>query len=310
MKYYEDHMKYGNQDGKNEHYLVFGPWSHRGTRRPVSDLWGLKFDDSSKLDMLQLHLEWFNWIFKDGDKPKILKNRINHFVMERDEWDHSEDFYSLANDSLTFFLSSPETPAVSLYNSGRLISTKPGKEAPDHYIFNPLDTTTQTTVKNDFLIRPIPSVLKNSLIYVSNPLQEGIELIGQIELGAYISLNVKDTDIKVSYYEIRETGKTIYLGNDIVRARYRNSLEKSKLVKPGEIELYTFNTTYFTNIKLLKSSRIALLIGPSDGISNQRNYHSGKDVSEETKADAVTAKVSLHHSKKYPSYLKLPVRRE
>ena len=311
MKYYKDHMKYGNANGKAQHYLVYGPWTHGGTRKPETAVGGLQFGNSAKIDMLQLHLDWFNWTLKNGKKPKFLKNRVNHFVMERNEWMHSEDFYQLANDSLTFYLSSPESTATSLFDAGQLINTKPGKEAPDSYSFDPLDTTTQvSTNTSDYYKVPIPGVLKNSLIYVSSPLKSDIELVGQAELGAYISLNVRDTDINATYYEIRESGETIYLGTDILRARYRESLEEATLAIPGEVALYRFKNSFFTHRKLLKSSRIAVHIEPLDPFSFQRNYNSGKDVSEETKADAVTAKVSLHHSKKYPSYLKLPVRRE
>jgi len=72
MTYYEDHMKYGSKNGKANHYLIFGPWSHAGTRNPVTELGGLSFGSDSKLDMMQLHLDWFNWTLKNGEKPKLL----------------------------------------------------------------------------------------------------------------------------------------------------------------------------------------------------------------------------------------------
>ncbi|MEL7146794.1 MAG: CocE/NonD family hydrolase [Bacteroidota bacterium] len=311
LKYYEDHMTHGSINGKGRHYLVLGPWTHGGTRKPETEVGGLQFGKNAKIDMMQLHLEWFNWVFKNGAKPGLLKDRVNHFVMETNQWAHSTAYHQLAGDTLSFFLSSPENTANSLYNPGQLTETIPGREDPDSFIYNPLDTVQQAATNGDnYYLSPIPSVLKNHLIYLSDPMKKDNELIGRIALDAYISLNVKDTDITTTYYEIRADGQTIYLGNDRIRARYRNSLEKAEMVTPGKIELYQFKSSFFTNRKLLKGSRIAIIMGPEESASSQRNYNSGKDVSEETKDDSVIATVTLYHSKKYPSHLKIPVRRE
>ena len=38
MDFYKEHMLYGNQKAKDEHYLIIGPWDHAGHVRPENRL--------------------------------------------------------------------------------------------------------------------------------------------------------------------------------------------------------------------------------------------------------------------------------
>ncbi len=309
MTYYKSHMRYGSKAGKENHYLLLGPWNHGGTRKPVTELGGFTFSADSKLDMLQAHLEWFDWTLKGKDKPEFLKDKVNYYVMNKNEWQDKSSYSSIPNDTLIYYLSSPSSEAKNMINSGSLKITKAGNEQPDSYIYDPLDTTSNASYSGaDYYKAPIGMGEENQLVYIGDPFKEEKTVFGQFQFGAFIELDVKDTDIGVTLYELMANGEVNYLGNDQIRARYRNSLEKAELVVPGEVNFYKFDDFMVTGRTIDKGSRLILIIEAATGIYTQKNYNSGKDVSTESGKDAVTATVKLHHSNKYPTYLKLPVK--
>jgi len=104
-------MKYGDSSGKQNHYLILGPWSHAGTQNPATELGGLTFGNDSKLDMMQLHLDWFNWTLKNGEKPAFLEDRVSHYMMDQNKWKYANQLENVSNDTLTYYLSSPDSKA-------------------------------------------------------------------------------------------------------------------------------------------------------------------------------------------------------
>ena len=312
MTYYEGHMANASASAKEQHYLILGPWNHPGTRNPVTELGGFKFGADSKLDMLDLHLQWFDWTLKGKEKPTFLKDRVAYYLMESNEWKYTNSYENTATESIQYYLSSQETEADHFLKAGQLLTEPAPKQSPDTYTYDPLDTaSTPFYSGQDYYTSPDPGYIgKNNLVYLGEPLEEDTELFGRIELGAYLEMDVEDTDISAAVYEKTETGETLFLGNDAIRARYRNSLEKAELVKPGEVNLYTFDSFFITARTLKKGSRLFVVISSYGGSFNQLNYNSGKDVSDQTGADAKVAHVKLHLSKKYPSYLKIPVVKE
>jgi predicted acyl esterase len=120
-------------------------------------------------------------------------------------------------------------------------------------------------------------------------------------------MDVPDTDLQVSLYEIRPDGSSVALGGDLVRARYRESLREEKPVPAGEIVRYEFDAFPFVSRLVAKGSRIRFVVNCADTLSLQRNRNSGGVVAEETAASARTAHVTLHHDAAHPSVLELPI---
>jgi len=58
---------------------------------------------------------------------------------------------------------------------------------------------------------------------------------------------------------------------------------------------------------LAPGSRLRLVIGPINSIYTQKNYNSGKAVSDESMADARAVTVTLLHDKAHPSTLYVPL---
>ena len=69
-------MKLGSKKGRENHYLIAGPWDHSGTRTPKRYVGGVDLGKESLLDINGLHKAWYDWTMKNGAKPEFLKSSI------------------------------------------------------------------------------------------------------------------------------------------------------------------------------------------------------------------------------------------
>jgi len=124
---------------------------------------------------------------------------------------------------------------------------------------------------------------------------------------AWMSMDVPDTDFQVTVYELLPDGTSTLLTDDAMRARYRESLTKEKLVKPGEINRYEFSTFQFFSRRIAKGSRLRLVLSCPNTIQLEKNYNSGGVVAEESGKDARTAHITIYHDPSHASVLEIPV---
>jgi len=311
LRYYRTHMQHGSEQGRAQHHLLIGPWSHGGTRHPQREHEGLTFADTAAIDMTDLHRRWYNWTLRDGPKPPHLDDRVTYYVMGADQWRSAPSLDAVADTSRTFFLHSPTTIPNRPFDAGHL-SLSPTTEAnTNRYVYDPRDTADVATLEQmqDDLTAPGAAFLDGpKLIYHSAPLEASLEVSGQMQLDAWIEMNVPDTDFGVWVYEIRPTGKTIHLGHTALRARHRNGVDNSALAKPGRVYRYRFDRFHWTSRQLKAGSRLRLVIAPLNTPDVQKNYQSGGRPMQESVEDAQTATVKLHAAPNRPSALTLPVR--
>jgi putative CocE/NonD family hydrolase len=310
MMHYNQFMRYAGEEAKARHFLLIGPWDHPGTRHPARELGGLTFGENSVIDMEELHLQWYDWVLKGGARPEILKDRVNYYVIGPNVWKHAPTLEAVSNGERIWYLSSPGSDAHDVFNSGVLSSEPAGNEPPDSFEYDPLNTdigVKEASGAAGSFMDQSEAFRGEKVIYHSPSLPADIEVTGKMKLEVWISLNVPDTDLQVSVYEIKRDGTGIALGSDIMRARYRKSLSKAELVTPGEIELYTFDGFYLLSRVLSEGSRLRLIISSSNTPQLQKNYNSGGDVAEETAKDARTAVITVYHDDRHQSRLVLPV---
>ena len=310
MQYYKMHKKYSSLENFN-HYLIIGPWDHAGTRNPEKKFGGLEFGENSLLDMKKLNKEWYDWIIKEGKKPEFLKGKVCYYLMGADKWKFADSLDSISNRTKRFFLNSNEEKANSFEQPGVLSEIFPENSQPDKYIYDPLDVRPaelETEDRDNYLTdqKFIKDLFGNGLIYQTLPFEENTEITGYVKFSTWISLNVPDTDFEVTLFEIMPDGSSIFLTQDFMRARYRESLKQEKLIIPGEINRYEFAGFTFFSRLIRKNSRLRLLIKSPNSIYIQKNYNSGGVVAEESGKDARTALITLYHDAEYQSYLEIP----
>jgi predicted acyl esterase len=83
--------------------------------------------------------------------------------------------------------------------------------------------------------------------------------------------------------------------------------DTEKLVVPGQVLPYTFDTFTWFSRRVAKGSRLRLVVSCPNTIYLEKNYNSGKPVADETAADARTAHVMVYHDAEHPSAVELPV---
>jgi uncharacterized protein len=310
LTYYRRHMQYGTPESKQNHYLILGPWDHAGTRTPKAEVGGLKLGDACLLDLNELHTEWYDFAMKGGPKPSFLKKRVAYYVVGAAEWKYADSLDRIANEKRTLYLSSRDG-AADVFHSGSL-ADKPGSgAATDAWRYDPLDTRPGALEPDEdpaYLLseRDVVNLFGNGAVYHSEPFGEAAEVTGFARLTVWLTLDVPDTDLRASLYEILPDGSSVLLTGTAMRARYRESLRREKLVPAGRPEKYVFDFTFFSR-RLAKGSRLRLLIGCLNTISTEKNYNSGGVVADETGKDARTAHVSLLHDAAHPSQLELPI---
>ncbi len=315
LEYYRRHMAYGTPEGRKKHYLIIGPWDHGGAFRPKKEFGGLKFGDASLLDMNKLHKEWYDWTLKDGPKPELLQKRVAYYVAGpgAEEWKYADSLEAIATETWTLYLHS-DGRANDAFHSGFLSEQKPSQSPPDNYVYDPLDVRPAELERErveDYLTdqRYALNLFGNGLVYHSEPFPEATEITGSLKFVAWMAMDVPDTDFIVNVYEIQPDGTSIRLTlrGDRMRARYRESLRQEKLVKPGEINRYEFNSFRFFSRRIAKGSRLRLVLRSPNSIYGPKNYNSGGVVAEESGKDARTAHITLYHDAEHPSFLELPV---
>jgi uncharacterized protein len=311
--YYKRHMEYGTAEAKQRHYLIIGPWDHAGTRTPRREVAGLKFGEASVLDLNKLHTEWYDWVMKSGKKPDFLKKRVAYYVVGAgaEDWKYADSLESIANQKRTLYLGSNGS-AESVFQSGALTEKPLAAASADKWIYDPLDTRPGDVEPDDDAAgltsqRAVMNTYGNGAVYHSTPFAEPTEITGFLKLTVWLAMDVRDTDLEASVYEILPGGESVYLSGETMRARYRESLRQEKLVTPGKTDKYVFDDFTFFSRRIAKGSRLRLFVHCPNTPSVEKNYNSGGVVALETARDAKTAHVTLVHDAEHQSTLELPV---
>jgi hypothetical protein len=323
MTHYRRHVQSASAEARKKHYLIIGPWDHAGSQRSKRENAGLTFGPSSLIDNNELHKQWYDWTMKNSPKPEFLKKRVAYYVMGAETWKYADRLEDIPTTPVKLYLDSPGTGANDVFSSGRLGQKLPSLSTSDKYVYDPLDTRPgefemeQGSEPDSYNIMYTnaksqryaisASRFGSGLVYHSAPFPENMELTGYVKLVAWISMDVPDTDFMVTLHEIMPDGTSIQLTDDALRARYRESPRKEKLVTPGEMTRYEFNQFWFSSRQLAKGSRLRLVFWSPNSIYFEKNYNSGGLVAEESGKDAKTAHITLYHDSDHPSYLEIPV---
>ena len=321
LTFYRDHLANASPETHARHFLVIGPWDHAGTRTPTDEVGGVKFGPVSIVDLNDLHRQWYDWTMKNGTKPEFLKNQVAYYLLApgnsgaNGEWKYADSLESFTANPKTFYFDSKSGDANGVFRSGALTEKQPNQGA-DQFVNDPLDTRRGENVEG---VEPNEKtagidqrfalcIANDGLVYHTEPLPNETPLIGCPEVTLWVSIDTPDTDLATDLYEIQPDGTSIALWSDIRRLRYRESLREAKLVKPGEIVKCEFAPGLFVARRLMKGSRLRLVLYSPNSIFWQKNYNSGGVVADETAKDARAAHVKVHHDAQHASAIELPLR--
>ena len=314
MHYLKEHYKYNKNA---EHYFVIGPFGHLGSQYiPEKEISGYKIDSVAQINMTRLSFEWFDYIFKNTPKPNLLKDKINFQVMGTNQWRHVSGLNKMSNDTLTFYLSDKlsNVDFTSRHETGNngnkkhyaLVQNKPNKS---NFILQGVDFTDRSMVGENNYYNPniVDSTLplSNGFSLITEPFKQDVEFNGFYFGEFKVMINKKDIDYSIVVYEQTPEGNFFKLTQQSIgRASLSKNREKRQLLSPNKIESIPFASYRMTSKLLKKGSRLIMVLNINKHPHEQVNYGTGKDVSDETIADA---KKPLQVKWFNDSYVKIPI---
>lgn len=312
LRYYREHLEHAPADVGQQHWLLIGPWNHAGTRTPGDSVQGLVFESQSKVDIDQLHIDWYDHLLHGKPHPELLADRVTYYVIGAEQWRSASSLEAISNQDWDLYLSANGQPADHLYASGTLLDEPVANETFTRYRFDPTednwpDDRTSPWSSGDNYAQHADAFRPNQLFFHSAPLSEARTVCGEMTFEAEISIDVPDTDISVQVFEITRNNQARWLGADYRRARFRNSFETEQLATPGAIERWRFDRFWWTCRQLEAGSHLRLVIGPVDTPDLHKNDHRGESVQATDYGRARPAEIRIHHSASHPARLRLPL---
>jgi uncharacterized protein len=295
------HLEAKGADVAEGSYLVLGPWDHPGSRNPKRNVGGLDFGPAAEIDVKALHVAWYDHVMKEGPLPPFLADNFVYYLAGTNTWRSAPSVPAATARKEVLWLSSPRTTGESVAERGELVA-RAARQQPDSYVYDPSlpgrnegfeggDLVSANYLTDAGMVQRLDG---DGLVYDTAPLPAAADLVGMPKLSLSLAMDVPDTDIRAALYEVKADGSVVFLTQDWVRARHRNSRRSEELVPPGRVETYRFEKFNFIARTLEKGSVVRLAVVPlGAGYHTQRNRNSGKPVADETVADSRVAKVSL-----------------
>jgi hypothetical protein len=328
-----------NKSIKGPVYMIMGPWIH-GQQGNYSHGQVSFGNDAAIPDPLAWRMEWYDhWI--KGEKTAVgkkdpYKTNVRIFVMGTGDGHMTEDtllyhggswrnenewplkrtsytpYYFHADGSAsikkptqrkssTDFVSDPDDPVPAIGGNtssggGILLQGAWDQKGGDHVWNWPL---------------PIPLSARNDvLVFQTEPLQEDVEVTGEIRVKFWASSSALDTDFTAKLVDVYPPntdypgGFDLNIGDGIMRARYRDSRTEEKLMTPSDV--YEFEVRlYPTSNVFKKGHRIRVDLAGSNFPRFDVNPNTGEPLNENRRT--MKAINTIYHDKSRPSHILLPV---
>jgi uncharacterized protein len=141
-------------------------------------------------------------------------------------------------------------------------------------------------------------------VYTTPPFQQDFEVTGPIRLDLYASSSAVDTDFTAKLVDVWPNGFAQNLTSGILRAQFRNSLEKPELMTPGNVYELSIDMWATSNF-FLPGHRLRLEISSSNFPRYARNLNTGEPLGNAIRSEKATNKV--YHDQQHASALILPI---
>jgi putative CocE/NonD family hydrolase len=157
--------------------------------------------------------------------------------------------------------------------------------------------------------RPL-SARNDVLVFQTTPLERDMEVTGRLIVKLWASSSAPDTDFTAKLIDVYPPNKDFAAGVDlnvadsIVRARYRNSLERAEMMTAGQVYPFTMEM-YPTSLVFKKGHRIRLDISSSNFPRFDVNPNTGEPLNDNRRW--TTAVNTVYHDAEHPSQIVLPL---
>lgn len=306
--------QHGGSPAARRPRIVIGPWEHIINRHRVAA--GIDFGKQALIDWDGYVLRWFDFHLKGIDNGVLDDPPVHVFVMGRNKWRQAADWPLPGTQYVSYYLHS-DGQAHSTNGSGTLSTQPPADEPPDQYIYDPHDPTPSAAFANGHIDGPrdisASAARTDVLVYDTPPLAEDVEIVGPITARLFAATSARDTDWMIRLTDVHPGGRSLFLGEGVMRARHRdpdrngafnaNQLSTLEPDRPYEYKIEFWRPT--GNV-FARGHRIRIEISSSYYPYYLRNPNTGQD-NIGLVTEFKTARQTIFHDADRPSHVILPV---
>ena len=313
--------------------LIVGPWTHGGQTRSYAG--EAEFGPTAPIDFNALRLRWFERWLKGADNGVDREPPVRIFVMGGGDAHKTAEGRVFVGghwrEEREWPLSRAVTTPYYVHEDGSLSKTKPKASSPTTYSFDPrrpvptlggnisshgkllnlgaMDQRCRAEVWTCEDTRPL-SARSDVLVFQSAPLDQDLEVTGRLVVKLWAASSAPDTDFTAKLVDVYlpnvdfPAGVQLNVGDSIVRARYRDSLEHATMMKPGKVYQFTIEM-YPTSLVFKRGHRIRLDISSSNFPRFDVNPNTGEPLGQQRQW--AIAQNSVYHDPEHPTHIVLPV---
>ena len=311
------------KDTKHLNYLVVGPWNHGGwSGGEGRRLGNVNFDTATSRTFREsIQAPWFAYWLKDkgkGDFPEARTFRTGSNEWKSyDAWPPTKDItlknlYIHANGKLSFERPQTEdTSAVDSYVSDPAHPV-PYRSRPIEETYGPGSRWYTWLTEDQRFVHMRPDVLT----WETETLSGDVTVSGDLIAHVYASTTGTDSDWIVKLIDVypedvpkdhRMGGYQLMIANEVMRGRFRKSFEKPEPIRPNEVFEYIIDI-HNNDHTFLKRHKIMVQVQSTWFPIIDRNPQKYVDnifLAKDT--DFQTATQRVYRSKRFPSYIALPI---
>lgn len=287
--------------------MIIGPWGHGSTQ----SYGGVDFTPIAHIDQFELELRFYDHHLKGIKNGLEEEDPVKLFYMGINRWRTEKDWPIPGTEYKQFYLTSGGN-ARSVRGDGLLQFQKPAGKGTDAYMYDPSQPV-PTTGGNNCCGTPTPAGpvdqrplerREDILVYSSDFLTAPMTIAGPVKMKLFAATDGPDTDWMIKLVDVYPDGTAMPISEGILRARFREGLDKMKLLTPGQVYEYDIELTGTANV-FKAGHRIRVDITSSNFPQFDRNPNTGDPLG--TSSRVRIAKQTIHHGGEQASHIILPV---
>jgi len=287
LYYFQQHLRH-RPDA--DHRMLIGPYHHTAMAGGVlPTINGYTIDEAAMLDLRGVRLQWFDHVFRGAPLPDLLSDRVNFEVMGANKWRHVHTLDAM-----------PATLRRLYFGAHEMFADDPKSGAAQQLRVDFADRSDA-----DFKVPDSSFDTRNALVFATAPLKQPTEVDGLFHGHLDVVTNKRDFDLAVNIFEQKADGSYFLLASYLGRASFMADRSRRQLLQPGRATVLDFDSQTVAGALLPAGSRIVATVAVPKQPDIQINYGTGRDVSDESIADA---KEPLQLTFGTGSYLELGVR--
>ena len=296
----------GSPTIRSSQKLLVGPWPH--AINSSTKLGTVEFGPTAVIDMNAYWLRWFDQWLKGSDSGFMKEPPVRIFVMGENVW-RDENEWPIARTQWTKYFLHSNGQANTLSGNGTLSSAGPASEPTDSYSYDPANPVKFITDPSFAQIGGPDDYREveqraDVLVYTSDALTEDMEVCGPLRVHLSAASSARDTDFMAKVIDVWPNGFAQRLNDGMVRARFREGMDKPSLIEPGRV--YSYDLDLWNTCQLYqKGHRIRVEVSSSAFPKYDRNLNTGEALGQTTQM--AVAQQKIYHDREHPSYVILPI---